>query len=93
MEKRGIGRDRMSKSEEVNTSSAESDSDDEPLAKVCSSPLYYITEATIIKESNINSNGGQYKKEFLLLEWHVNFISPVNSVWLIEVSINHVSLI
>ena len=68
----------MSKSEEVNTSSAESDSDDEPLAKVCSSPLYYITEATIIKESNINSNGGQYKKEFLLLEWHVNFISVTN---------------
>ena len=56
----------MSKSEEVNTSSAESDSDDEPLAKVCSSPLYYITEATIIKESNINSNGAQFKREILI---------------------------
>ena len=67
MEKRGIGRDRMSKSEEVNTSSAESDSDDEPLAKVCSSPLYYITEATIIKESNINSNGAQFKREILII--------------------------
>ena len=67
MEKRGIGRDRMSKSEEVNTSSAESDSDDEPLAKVCSSPLYYITEATIIKQSNINSNGAQYKKGIFVI--------------------------